>query len=187
MSSNVDIYARNLEVTPRIRDHVEKKADKLQRFLREIDETRVDLTHVKSARNVADRNVAQITVRGKRLLLRVEERNEDLLAAFDAALDKMKRQIDRYKGKHYHDRGDGRSAAEVTAALTSSEAETGAGSIVRRKHFVVEPMTEQEAIDQMKNVGHENFFIFFNIETGVLNVLYQRRDGDYGVLEPEVR
>ena len=112
MSPELNIQARNMEVTDRINDYIEKKASKLDRFLSAIEETRVELTFEKSARSAADRHVAQITVRGKNLLLRSEERADDIFAAFDAAMDKIQRQIDRYKGKRYRGRGDGRSALE---------------------------------------------------------------------------
>ena len=121
MALAVEIYGRNMEITERINDYVTKKVSKLDRFLTGIDEARVDLAFVKSARSASDRQVAQITVRGKGFILRSEERSEDIYAAFDTALDKMQRRIERYKGKHYRGRGDGKSAAEVTPAAESGE------------------------------------------------------------------
>ena len=108
MANKVETLARNMRLTDNTREYVEKKAAKLERNLQEIDDIRVELTHAKTARNANDRQVAQITVRGKGFLLRTEERADDLHGAFDAALEKIQRQIDRYKGKHYHGRGDGR-------------------------------------------------------------------------------
>ena len=119
MALAVEIYGRNMEITERIKDYVTKKVSKLDRFLTGIDEARVDLAFVKSARSASDRQVAQITVRGKGFILRSEERSEDIYAAFDTALDKMQRRIERYKGKHYRGRGDGKSAAEVTPSAES--------------------------------------------------------------------
>src|SRR5918996_2634616 len=113
MTQKIETVARNMRLTDNVRDYVEKKAGKLERHLQEIDEIRIELSHIQSARSAADRQVAQITVHGKGFMLRTEERADDIHAAFDAALDKMQRQVDRYKGKHYHGRGDGRSAAEV--------------------------------------------------------------------------
>src|SRR3970040_982633 len=113
MAHRVEALARNMRLTDNMREYVEKKADKLRRYLQEIDEIRVELSYVKAARSASDRQGAQITVRGKGFILRTEERADDLHAAFDTALDKMQRQVDRYKGKRYHGRGDGRSAADV--------------------------------------------------------------------------
>lgn len=187
MANALDIQIRNLEATNRIKEYVAKKAKKLERFLQEIEETRVELSHAKSARSVSDRQVAQITVRGKGFILRTEERAEDIFTAFDAALEKMERQIERYKGKHYRGRGDGRSAAEAVAVGIETEAAAERPAVVvRRKKFTLPPMNEAEAIEQMRLLGHDNFFVFYNAETNAINVLYRRRDGAFGLIEPEI-
>ena len=189
MADKVEALARNMRLTDHTREYVEKKAAKLERYLQEIDEIRVELSHSKAARNAADRQVAQITVRGKGFILRTEERADDLHAAFDAALDKMQRQIDRYKGKHYHGRGDGRSAAQaVYEEEMPVDEDTGEllPLIVRRKKFPVLPMNEDEAIEQMRLLGHDNFFVFFNAEQNAIQVLYRRRNGSYGLIEPVI-
>jgi putative sigma-54 modulation protein len=187
MALEVEIYGRNLDVTERIQDYVDKKVSKLDRYLNGIDEARVDLAYVKSARSAADRQVAQITIRGKGMILRSEERSDDIFTALDAALEKLQRQMERYKGRHFRGRGDGRSAAEVVpVAVVEEEAEEVEPAIVRRKRFVLAPMDEMEAIEQMSLLGHENFFVFYNATTNAINVLYRRRDGNYGLIEPEI-
>lgn len=189
MAHKVEALARNMRLTDNTREYVEKKAAKLERYLQEIDEIRVELSHAKAARNASDRQVAQITVRGKGFILRTEERADDLHAAFDAALDKIQRQIDRYKGKHYHGRGDGRSAAEV-AFEDEKPVDEDTGQlltlIARRKKFPILPMNEEEAIEQMRLLGHDNFFIFFNADQNSIQVLYRRRNGSYGLIEPVI-
>jgi len=189
MAHKVEAVARNMRLTDNTREYVEKKAAKLERYLQEIDEIRVELSHAKAARNAADRQVAQITVRGKGFILRTEERSDDLHAAFDAALDKMQRQVDRYKGKHYHGRGDGRSAAQVVLEEELAiDEDTGElmPLIARRKKFAVLPMNEDEAVEQMRLLGHDNFFVFFNAEQNAIQVLYRRRNGSYGLIEPVI-
>ena len=186
MSPELDIQARNMEVTDRINDYVSKKASKLDRFLPAIEETRVELSCEKSARSASDRHVVQITVRGKNLLLRSEERADDIFAAFDTALDKIQRQIERYKGKRYRGRGDGRSAAEVVPMAEEEVEPEEEPMVVRRKKFALIPMNEAEAIEQMKLLGHDNFFIFFDADANRIKVLYRRRNGTYGLIEPEV-
>ena len=187
MAQKIETVARNMRLTDNTRDYVEKKAAKLERYLQEIDEIRVELSHIKSARSALDRQVAQITVHGKGFLLRSEERADDIHAAFDAALDKMQRQVDRYKGKHYHGRGDGRSASDVVEEELPVD-ETGEllPLIARRKKFIVLPMNEDEAVEQMRLLGHDNFFVFFNAEQNSIQVLYRRRNGSYGLIEPVV-
>lgn len=188
MALEVEVYGRNMEVTDRIENYITKKVSKLDRYLNEIDEARVDLAYIKSARSATDRHVAQITIRGRGFVLRSEERADDIFAAFDTALDKMQRRIERYKGKQQRGRGDGRSAAEVAPMYTEEEEETGElpPLIVRRKQFVLIPMNEEEALEQMMLLGHENFFVFYNADTNKICVLYRRRDGTYGVIEPEI-
>lgn len=191
MSPKLEIQAHDMEVTDRIRDYVTKKAKKLERFLPTMEETRVELTHAKTSRSAADRYVAQITVRGKNLLLRSEERESDVRAAFDVALDKMERQVSRFKGKRYRGRGDGRSAAEVVEQIDDYDEfdefdEEEVTTVVRRKKFILLPMNEAEAIEQMQLLGHDNFFIFFDAEANKIKVLYRRRDGDFGLIEPEI-
>jgi putative sigma-54 modulation protein len=188
MANNVEVVARNMRLADNTREYVEKKTAKLDRYLQEIDEVRVELSHVKAARNATDRQVAQITVHGKGFILRTEERADDLHAAFDTALDKMQRQIDRYKGKHFHGRGDGRSAAEVVEQEELPVDETGEllPLIARRKKFVLLPMNVDEAVEQMRLLGHDNFFVFFNAEQNSIQVLYKRRNGTYGLIEPVV-
>jgi putative sigma-54 modulation protein len=188
MTVRVEINARNIEVDERLRDYVTKKAAKLDRYLDTIEEVQVDLDYRKAARSAADRQVAQLTVRGKGILLRAENRADDIYAAFDETLDKIERQAERYKGKHWRSRGDGRSAAQVALDAPSTEPDTGelGPAVVRRKRFPLTPMDEGEAIEQMILLSHEDFFVFMNSTTGMVNVLYRRRDGALGLIEPEI-
>ena len=188
MTLDVEVYGRNMEVTDRIHDYAEKRVAKLDRYLPEIEEARVDIAYVKSARSASDRQVAQITIRGKGFILRSEERGDDIFTALDEALDNIQRRIERYKGKHYRGRGDGRSAADVAPVAVEEEEESSElGPIIaRRKQFILPPMNELEAIEQMILLGHESFFIFYNANTNTINVLYKRRDGSFGLIEPEI-
>src|SRR5690606_9053657 len=99
MSNKVEVQTRHIRLTERIEEYVNKKAENLDRYLPAIDEVRVELAHHKAARDANDRNVAQVTVFGKGVTLWSEERADEVLAAFDRALDKMQRQIERHKGK----------------------------------------------------------------------------------------
>jgi putative sigma-54 modulation protein len=189
MAQKVEIVTRNMRLADNLKDYIEKKTAKLGRHLQDIEEVRVEVSHAKSARSAADRQVAQMTVHGKGFILRTEERADDLHAAFDTALDKMQRQIERYKGKRNRGRGDGRSAAEVVAEeQLPVDEETGEmlPLIARRKKFAILPMNEEEAVEQMRLLGHDNFFIFFNAEQNSIQVLYRRRNGTYGLIEPVV-
>jgi putative sigma-54 modulation protein len=187
------IHARNVDVTNQLQEHVEKKVSKLDRYLPNIQEVRVDLT-IEGRRQGADQCIAQLTVRNDRgVIFRAEEKRQaDIYAALDVALDKMYRQIQRFKGKRK--RRGGRYAASAAELAVMEplpldevmedeiEAKT---QIVRRKQVDLIPMSEEEAIDQMELLGH-SFFIFFNADTAKIGVLYRREDGNYGVLEPEI-
>jgi putative sigma-54 modulation protein len=187
MSNKVEVQARNIKLTEKIETYVNKKAGRLDHYLPAIEEAHVELTHHQAARNSLDRNVAQITVRGKGIVLRTEERSDEALAAFDAAMDNMQRQIERYKGKHYHNRGSDRAEPEgPREAIPPDETGELEPLIARRKKFVVLPMNEDEAMEQMRLLGHDNFFIFYNGDTSRINVLYRRRNGSYGLIEPVV-
>lgn len=186
MSNKVEVQTRNIRLTEKIEEYVNKKAGNLDKYLPTIDEARVELSHHKAARDANDRNVAQITVHGKGYTLRSEVRGDEALAAFDAALDNMQRQIERHKGKHSHGRGDGRSAADVAEEIIDDETGELSPLVARRKKFMLYPMNEDEALVQMRDLGHDNFFIFYNAGTSKINVLYRRRNGSYGLIEPEL-
>ncbi len=188
---DLKIHARNVEVTSRLQDHVERKVSKLDRYLPNIHEVRVDLA-IERRKQGQDQCIAQLTLRNTRgVILRAEEKRQpDIYAALDVALDKMYRQIERYKGKRKR-KGGGRypepeleMVEPVPLDEEPEEEEEEKLVIVRRKQVALVPMSEEEAIDQMELLGH-SFFIFFNAETARIGVLYRREDGNYGALEPE--
>ena len=186
MSNKVEVQTRQIRLTERIEEYVSKKAGNLEHYLPTVEEARVELSHHKAARDANDRNVAQVTVFGKGFTLRSEERADEALAAFDKAMDNMQRQIERYKGKKYHNRGDGRTAADAAEDVIDDETGELSPLFAKRKKFMLYPMTEDEALVQMRNLGHDNFFVFYNAETSKINVLYRRRNGSYGLIEPEL-
>ena len=188
------LKGKNFVISDRIRDYVETKVDKLDRYLPDIDEARVEITQEKT-KSVIDRNVVQITLRSHGDILRAEERSEAIYAAIDAVVDKIHRQIVRYKGKR-QDRWQGQTnkdqkmlVEELVPVLDEETlaaiAEEQDRKIVRTKTFLISPMNPEEAVDQMELLGH-NFFVFFNTVTERVNVIYQRGDGDYGLLDPEL-
>jgi len=175
------ITGKNVEVTDWLRSYVEKKIGKLDKYLPTIDEARVELA-VEKTKSAQDRQVVQVTVRSNGTILRAEETSADIFASIDAALDKMHRQIARFKGKQRRRGRPTQGEMPPVPAPAESDAEP---SIVRVKRFRVNPMEEDEAIEQMELLGHD-FFIFLNMGTDRLSVVYRRRDGGYGLLEPEL-
>ncbi len=186
MTVKIVINVKNMDLSDKLRDYIEKKVGKLDRYLDIIDQAQVDLTHAKTARNAKDRQVAQLTIRGKGVVLRAEERTDDMFASIDLVLDKIYRQIERYKGRHWRSRGDGRSAADVASfEPLGTEEEAPLATIVRRKRHFLNPMDEREAVEQMQLLGHEDFFIFLDVVNNQVNILYRRRDGTLGLIETE--
>jgi putative sigma-54 modulation protein len=184
------IFVHNIQLSPRLQDYVEKRAGKLDRYMPDMTELRVDLSR-QNARNISERNIAQITVRDRHgTILRAEERDGEIFAAIDSVVDKMYRQIKRYRGKLIARRRHA-VTPEVVALdveplpIDEEEVLDDAASIVRSKRFSMEPMSPEEAIDQMELLGHD-FFVFFNMQEEAINVLYRRRDGNYGLLMPEM-
>ena len=183
MDKKVDLYTKELELNGEIKEYVDKKAERLNRFLDKIDETRVDLAFVKTAREANNRYVAQVTLRGRGFILRAEERADDIKPAIDMVMDKIERQIERYKGKKYRSRAGAKPTAEMLVEEVEEQVQP---LIARRKKFTLVPMDELEAIEQMNLLGHEDFFVFYNINSDGITVLYKRRDGGYGIIEPEL-
>lgn len=180
------IHGRNVEVTPRLRSYVERKVERLDRYMPNIAEIRVDLAEEKA--RLGKNQIAQITVIHSRgTILRAEERTNDVFAAVDTVVDKMYRQIERFKGKkRRRNEGPSDEFAGYETAVQLEDDEFEPGTVIRRKQFSIEPMHEEEAIEQMDLLGHD-FFVFVNAATSGVNVMYRRRDGNYGLLEPEIR
>ena len=172
------ITGKNLEVSDWLYEFAERKINRLDRYLPGIEEARIELS-VENTRNANQRQRAQLTLRRGGIILRSEERSADMFAAVNAALDKMQRQIDRYKGKRWE-----RKAPREPEPIEVAE-EEAEPRIVRTKRFSMLPMTPDEAVEQMELLGHD-FFIFFNTEADGINVLYRRKYGDYGLLQPEL-
>jgi putative sigma-54 modulation protein len=188
------VQGKNIQVTDRLRDYVETKVNRLDRYLTTITDARMELATERTRRH-GDRQVAQLTIHSRGLMLRAEERSGDIFTSVDMVMDKMKRQIDRYKSKR-RDRIRDAQAREIEVqeseiddlldeVMEEDEDESPNGTIVRVKRFQVSPMNPEEAIEQMELLGHD-FFVFYNADDGQLNVVYRRRDGNYGLIQPEL-
>ncbi len=173
------ITGKNFQVSDWLDSYVRKKIGKLDRYLTDPAETRVELTEEKT-KNAQQRQVVQVTIFKNGTIMRAEERSADMTASVDAVVDKLERQIVRYKEKGAAKKRKAQ-AIELQAETAPVAEET---AIVRTKHFRVQPISEEDAIDQMELLGH-SFFVFQNAASGRLNVIYRRDDGNYGLLEPE--
>ena len=179
------IKGKNVDVTDRLKHYVEKKIGKLDRYLPTISEAWVELS-TEGAKAAQDRQVCQVTVRANGTILRAEERSDDIFTSIDAVLDKMYRQIARYKGKRQNRWRGAAVAAEPLPLELEEPLDEEASNIVRIKRFRMTPMSPDEAVEQMELLGHD-FFVFYNADEGQINVIYRRKGGDYGLLQPELQ
>lgn len=183
------ITGKNIEINDTLRNYVEKKIGRLDRYLPNILDGRVELEKDEGARAAEDRQVAQVTLRTKSAVLRAEESSNDIFASIDAVVDKMQRQADRYKNKRRSKRIDEQLQAEAATAVLEDiedDEETDEQPTVSRvKRFQMIPMDEEEAILQMDLLGHD-FYVFYNVNQNQINVLYRRRNGQYGLIQPEL-
>jgi putative sigma-54 modulation protein len=179
---NLQVKGRNLEVSDQIRQYAEDKLAKLDRLVK--DPTRIELElAVEKNPSISANQVAEATVWTKGPVLRARETSEDMKASIDQLVDKLERQVKRYRDKRRprkHDRHDG--PPPEPAPLEDSDEGEGP-TIVKTKQFAVKPMAPDEAVLQLELVGHD-FFVFRNAESDEINVVYRRRDGDYGLIEP---
>lgn len=179
------IKGKNVEITERLEQYVEQKIGKLDRYLPTITEVWVELS-TEGARAAQDRQVCQVTVRSNGTILRAEERSDDMFTSIDTVLDKMYRQIARYKGKRKNRwRGSAPAPEPLPLELEEEFVEEEISDIVRVKRFAMTPMHPDEAVEQMELLGHD-FFVFYNADEGQLNVIYRRKEGNYGLLQPEL-
>ncbi len=199
---DITIQGLNMKVNDGVESYARKKLDRLDRYLPGITDVRLDLS-TENSRRGGNLRIAQLTVYHRRgAILRTEERvNNEFEIAINQAIEKMYRQITRFKGKRVDRRraGDRYQAtieelelAEAVPEEAVLEPEVGEEvfadvveeAILRRKVVNLAPMTEEEAIKQMELLDHD-FFMFFNAELGSINVLYKREVGGYGLLIPQ--
>ena len=183
----VTVRGKNVHVSDSLKAYVEKKLQKLSKYFSNIKEAQVTQTIQRNW------HVIEVQVEGDGVFLRGEERSPDMYACVDAVVEKLEKQVKRFKGKlMLHPReGVGEAmAAELTPVelpaeeLEAEESEEPLPGVVRTKRFAVKPMGPDEAAMQMELLNHD-FFVFLNGETNQINVLYRRKDGNYGLIEPE--
>lgn len=169
----VQVRGKNIQVTPTLREYVEKRLGKLDRFLDNLGEAQATLVVEGDAQKI------EVTIPVNGMLLRGEEATGDMYSSIDLVVEKIERQISRYKGKL--NRRAGKILHEVAVPDDKFEDETP--KIIKTKRFAIKPMPLDEAIMQMNMLGHD-FFVFSDAETEQVNVIYKRKDGNYGLIEP---
>ena len=177
----LQITGKNIDLSPTVRRYIERKLGNLSRHLPSIIGSKVEIFEEKT-KSPQQHFVVQVTVDSSGTLFRGEERGEDLFTAIDKVAATMNRQIEHYKGKRYS-KGKGSSLAR--GEFSEEVVAQPLRKVVKVKRFAVKPMSVTEAIDQMELLGHD-FFLFFNADSEELNLLYRRKDSNYGLIEPEL-
>jgi ribosome hibernation promoting factor len=174
----LQVKGKNVEVTDSIRSYAEEKLSKLERHLNDPTRVEVELA-VERNPSIAQNQVAEATVWTKGPVLRARESSSDMKASIDQLADKLTRQVKRYREKRRR-----RTVRDETPEAIPVVPDESEPVIVKSKQFPVKPMTADEAVLQLELVGHD-FFVFKHSESGDVNVVYRRRDGNYGLIEPQ--
>jgi putative sigma-54 modulation protein len=196
---DVQIKTRDLKMTDGLQEFIDTRVERLGRVQESVVDATLELRGEKH-RTGGELTIAQFTIRTRKTILRTEEKDHDPKVAIDQAVERMERQIRRYRDKKIfvprrRRRAQANQAMEVEIPPTDDvfdildegeEQDWEPRTAVRHKRFSVLPMDETEAIEQMELLGHD-FFVFFNPDDGQINVLYRRHDGEYGVIQPELK
>lgn len=176
----IEIRGKNIALTDALKEHATKRLSKLEKYIDDLRVAQVALSVEGEGHKV------EVTIPLNGVILRGEECSEDMYTSIDMVVDKLEKQIEKYKTRLYRSyRGAGlKQAATDGIQRDTAVKDSDEFNIVRTKRFALKPMDEEEAIMQMNLLGH-NFFVFFNAKTEEVNVVYKRLDGNYGLIEPD--
>lgn len=179
----VIVKGKNVDVTDALQRYAEKKVQKLEKYFHSIKEAVVTQS---TQRNW---HIVEVTLEGDGILLRGEERSDNMYASIDQVVEKLEKQIKRFKGKLIERVHPEEPPKEHVATIPPpeeavSEEVEETPTIVRMKKVSLEPMSPDEAAAQMELLNHD-FYLFLNAETDAVNLIYRRKDGNYGLIEPE--
>lgn len=176
----LQVKGRNVTVSDSLKEYALEKLAKLEKHLNDAARLELEL-QVEKNPSIAENQVAEATVWTKGPVLRARESSQDMRASIDLLVEKLERQARRYRDKRR--RGPGRVTPQLDSRPVVANSEEP--RIVKTKQFPVKPMSPEEAVLQLELVGHD-FFVFQNAETNDVNVVYRRRDGNYGLIEPQL-
>jgi putative sigma-54 modulation protein len=178
------ITGTNMEITPETQRYIESKLGKLNKHIPDIIDMKVEISG-ENTKSPQAHYVVKVTVHSGTggTFLHGEERGESVFQAVDKCVAILTRQLEHRKGKLY-DRGRGNPLAR--GRYGEPQPPKAERKVIKRKRFSIEPMTQEEAINQMESLGH-NFFLFVDSKTDETRLLYRRNDGNYGLIEPEFR
>lgn len=166
---------KNIDITDALKIHVDKRIGKISKYFDENTEAQVTLSVVKDTHVVE----AMLLLNGG-MLIRAEEKSPDMYASIDTVVEKLERQIRKYKTRI------NRKARQINVVGEEEKHwDDDEPRIVKTKRFPIKPMSPDEAVLQMNLLEHD-FYVFINAETNEANVVYRRKDGNFGLIEPQV-
>ena len=180
---DIKISAKNLTIDDDIRGYAEKKMTKLTRYLTNITMMSMELSEEKSKSRLSSYTV-QVTLNINGFLLRGVQKDDNLKSAIDAVADVMERLIEKYKKRYAVNKSNVHESIRTTQEEGEAAAEISK-PVIRRKRFALKPMSAEQAIEQMDFLSHD-FFLFINDSDNAINVVYRRKSGNYGLIEPEI-
>jgi putative sigma-54 modulation protein len=178
----LQVKGKNVDVTDSLKDYALQKLGKLEKHLNDAARLELEL-HVEKNPSISQNQVAEATVWTKGPVLRARESSTDMKASIDLLVAKLERQARRYRDKRRRGPAKGNHDHGVEGIPVVPSEETAV--IVKTKQFAIKPMTPEEAVLQLELIGHD-FFVFQNADANDVNVVYRRRDGNYGLIEPRV-
>ena len=178
----LEVKGRNVEVNDAIREYAAEKLDRIEKQLPETTQIELELQLEKNP-SIADDHIAEATLWTKGSTIRARERSVGFEASIDQLVDKLERQVKRYREKRSR-RETGRRASVNGNGEPSFSEEQLERMIVKSKQFDLQPLTPEEATVELELIGHD-FFVFVNADTGEQNVVYRREGGGYGLIEPQ--
>jgi len=181
---NLILKGKQFEVNDSIENYVRKKMMKLEKYFDQIIEAVATVSVEKN------RHIFEVTLQAKRAIIRAEEESDNIYNSIDRVVERLERQIIKYKERLYSKYSNEYNKEKVSVIVETEEPDSSAHlnqerRIVKNKRFVLKPMSPEEATLQMELLGH-NFYVFSNEETAQINVLYKRKDGNFGLIEPEI-
>lgn len=169
---NIIVNGRHIEVTPALRTYAEKKIKRFDRYLSNISDATVTISVEKY------RHKVEVLMKANGVLIQAEGITGDVYSAIDEVAEKLERQVKKYKEKLVsHRKGEGKGVLAAEAILPET------GKIIKNKRFELRPMSPDEAAMQMELLD-KDFFVFTNDNSGDINVIYRRKDGNFGLIEP---
>ena len=180
----IQVATKNVKLEGDIKEYAEKKLSKLTKYLNNISSIKLELVEERSKSRLHQYS-AQVTLNVNGFLIRGEHKGDDTHATVDAVADVMERLLIKYKARYEVNKGrESKSIRKPSSGEVQNEDEDEQSGVVKLKRFKVKPMAIDEAVEQMEFIGHD-FFIFVNKDDEAVNVVYKRKDGRYGLLQPE--